>query len=121
MLLDGTVSFRAAHDKARMQDPAIARERAKVDVIAEEELERLLPKRVAIVEVTLTDGIQLREYNDTVRGTPENPMSQDEVAAKARDLVTPVLGAATCTKLIEKIFQLDRVRDIRELRPLLQP
>src|SRR5262249_41754050 len=29
MLLDGTVSFRAAHDKARMQDPAIVRERAK--------------------------------------------------------------------------------------------
>jgi 2-methylcitrate dehydratase PrpD len=121
MLLDRTVSFRAAHDKVRMQDPAIQRERAKVDVVAEEELERLLPKRVAIVEVTLTDGTQLREYNDTVRGTPENPMSQDEVVVKARDLVTPVLGAATCSKLIEKIFQLDRVPDIRELRPLLQP
>jgi 2-methylcitrate dehydratase PrpD len=30
MLLDRTVSFRAAHDKARMVDPAIQRERAKV-------------------------------------------------------------------------------------------
>jgi 2-methylcitrate dehydratase PrpD len=121
MLLDRTVSFRAAHDKARMQDPAIQRERAKVDVIAGEELERLLPRRVAIVEVTLADGTTLREHNDTVRGTPENPMSQDEVVAKTRDLVTPVLGAETCTKLIEKIFQLDQVPDIRELRPLLQP
>jgi 2-methylcitrate dehydratase PrpD len=121
MLLDRTVSFQAAHDKARMQDPAIQRERAKVAVIAEEELERLLPKRVAIVEVTLADGTRLQEHNDTVRGTPENPMSQDEVVAKARDLVTPVLGADTCTKLIEKIFGLDRVRDVRELRPLLQP
>src|SRR5215468_9270441 len=53
MLLDGTVSFRAAHDKARMQDPAVVRERAKVEVVAEEELERLLPKRVAVIEVTL--------------------------------------------------------------------
>jgi hypothetical protein len=44
-------------------------------VIAEKEWERLLPKRVAIVEVTLVDGTRLREYNDTVRGTPENPMS----------------------------------------------
>jgi 2-methylcitrate dehydratase PrpD len=121
MLLDRTVSFRAAHDKARMQDAAIQRERAKVEVTAEEELERLLPKRVAIVEVTLADGTRLAEHNDTVRGTPENPMSQEEVVAKARDLVTPVLGADTCTKLIEKIFGLDRVRDVRELRPLLQP
>jgi hypothetical protein len=48
-------------------------------------------------------------------------MSQEEVVAKARDLVTPVLGSDKCTKLIEKIFGLDHVRDVRELRPLLQP
>jgi 2-methylcitrate dehydratase PrpD len=120
MLLDKTVSFRAAHDKARMQDPAILRERAKVQVIAEEELERLLPKRVAVVEVTLADGTQLSERNDTVRGTPEDPMSKDEIVAKARDLITPVLGAETCTKLIEKVFALEQMKDVRELRPLLQ-
>ena len=120
MLLDKTVSFRAAHDKARMQDPAILRERAKVQVIAEEELERLLPKRVAVVEITLADGTQLSERNDTVRGTPEDPMSKDEIVAKARDLITPVLGAETCTRLIEKIFALEQMKDVRELRPLLQ-
>jgi 2-methylcitrate dehydratase PrpD len=120
MLLDKTVSFRAAHDRARMQDPAILRERAKVEVTAEEELERLLPKRVAVVEVTLADGTHLSERNDTVRGTPEDPMSKDEIIAKARDLITPVLGAETCTKLIEKVFGLEQVKDIRELRPLLQ-
>jgi 2-methylcitrate dehydratase PrpD len=120
MLLDKTVSFRAAHDKARMQDPAILRERAKVQVTAEEELERLLPKRVAVVEVTLADGTHLSERNDTVRGTPEDPMSKDEIVAKARDLITPVLGAETCTKLIERVFALEQVKDVRELRPLLQ-
>jgi 2-methylcitrate dehydratase PrpD len=121
MLLDGTVSFHAAHDIARMQDPAVLRQRAKVQVIAEEELERLLPKRVAVVEITLRDGTQLRERNDTVRGTPENPMSHDEIVAKARDLITPVLGAGKCAKLIDSVFALEQVKDIRELRPLLQP
>ncbi len=120
MLLDQTVSFRAAHDKARMQDPAVLRQRAKVQVIAEEELERLLPKRVAVVEVTLADGTQLSERNDTVRGTPEDPMSKDEIVAKARDLITPVLGTQTCTQLIEKVFGIEQMKDIRELRPLLQ-
>jgi 2-methylcitrate dehydratase PrpD len=120
MLLEGTVTFRAAHDKARMQDPAILRERAKVQVTAEEELERLLPKRVAVVEITLADGTQLSERNDTVRGTPEDPMSREEIVAKARDLITPVLGNETCTKLIDKVFALEQAQDIRELRPLLQ-
>jgi 2-methylcitrate dehydratase PrpD len=120
MLLDRTVSFTAAHDKARMVDPVIQRERTKVTVTAEEELERLLPRRVAIVEVTLNDGTRLREENDSVRGTPENPMSRDEIVTKARDLVTPVFGAEKCNMFIEKIFKLDDVHDIRELRPLLQ-
>ncbi len=120
LLLDRTLSFRAAHDTARMIEPAIMRERAKVKVVAEADLEKLLPKRVAIVEVTLDDGTRLVERNDTVRGTPENPMSEDEIVAKARDLVTPVLGAATCDKLVAAVLGLERIKDVRELRPLLQ-
>jgi 2-methylcitrate dehydratase PrpD len=120
MLLDKTVSFRAAHDTLRMQDAPVLRERAKVQLIAEEGLERLLPKRVAVVEVALTDGTHLSERNDTVRGSPENPMSREEVVEKARDLITPVLGAETCTKLIDTVFALERMNDIGELRPLLQ-
>ena len=104
----------------RIDGPAILRERAKVRVIAEEELERLLPQRVAVIEITLADGTHLTERNDTVRGTPEDPMSKDEIVAKARDLVAPVLGPETCTRLIDRIFALEQVKDIRELRPLLQ-
>jgi hypothetical protein len=55
-----------------------------------------------------------------VRGTPENPMTRDEVIAKCRDLMTPVIGAAPTTSLIEKILGLENVKSIRELRPLLQ-
>jgi 2-methylcitrate dehydratase PrpD len=120
MLIDKTVSFRAAHDKARMQDPAILRERAKVQLVPDEELEKLIPVRVAIVEVTLTDGTRLSERVEHVRGTPENPMTRDEVVAKARELMTPVLGAAACSNLIERVLALDAVKDVRELRPLLQ-
>ena len=120
MLVDKTVSFRAAHDKARMQDPAILRERAKVQLVPDEELEKLIPVRVAIVEVTLTDGTRLTERVEHVRGTPENPMTRDEVVAKARELMAPVLGATTCSNLIERVLALDTVKDVRELRPLLQ-
>ena len=120
VLADGTLSFRAAHDTARMQEPGILQLRAKVQVIADEELERLLPKRAAVVEITLNDGTQLSERNDTVRGTPENPMSHDEIVMKARDLIDPVLGAETSAKLVAKVYALEQVKDVRELRLLLQ-
>jgi 2-methylcitrate dehydratase PrpD len=120
MLIDKTVSFHAAHDKARMQDPAILREKAKVELMGDEELEKLLPTRVGVVEIELTDGTKLSERVENARGTPENPMTRDEVVAKARGLMAPVLGAATTTKLIDRLLEIDKVKNVRELRPLLQ-
>jgi 2-methylcitrate dehydratase PrpD len=120
MLVDKTVSFRAAHDRARMQDPVILRERAKVQLVPSEEFQRLNPRRVAVVEVTLNDGAHWSERVEAVRGTVENPMTRDEVAAKARDLMSPVLGQTASANLIEKVFGLENTKDIRELSPLLQ-
>src|ERR1700676_3311848 len=120
MLLDKTVTFVSAHDKQRLKDPATLRERAKVQLIPDQELERIMPLRVAIVNVTLEDGTHLAQRVDNVRGTPENPMTRDEIIAKATDLIAPILGVATCSKLIEKLFRLETLADIRELRPLLQ-
>jgi 2-methylcitrate dehydratase PrpD len=120
MLVDGTVSFRAAHDAARMQDPAVLRERAKVRYVPDSELTARLPVRVAIVEVTLRDGSRQSERVEAVRGTPRNPMGREEVVAKARDLIAPVLGAKTAARLIDTLLALDTLPEIRELRPLLQ-
>jgi len=120
MLLDKTASFQAAHDKARMQDPAVLKQRAKVQLIPDAELERQLPARQAIVEVTLTDGTRLTETVKAVRGTAENPMTREEVVAKARDLMTPVLGAERCGKLIQAALNIESLKAVRELRPLLQ-
>jgi 2-methylcitrate dehydratase PrpD len=120
MLLDKTVTFVTAHDKERLKDPATLRERAKVQLIPDQQLERLMPLRVAIVNITLEDGSHLTQRVDNVRGTPENSMTRDEIIAKATDLIAPILGVASCSKLIEKVFRLETLGDIRELRPLLQ-
>lgn len=120
MLVDKTVSFRAAHDQARMRDPAVLRERAKVRLVPDEGLERLYPKRVTIVELTLADGTRLTERVDAVRGTAENPMTREEVVAKCRDLTAPVVGAAAAGQLVERVLDLEGLKDVRQLRPLLQ-
>jgi 2-methylcitrate dehydratase PrpD len=120
MLVDKTASFKSAHDIARMKDPAILRQRAKVQLIKDADLERLMPRREAVVEVTLTDGRVVSERVGNVRGTMENPMTRDEIIAKARDLMTPVLGASKCQSLIDRVFDLESVRNVTQLRPLLQ-
>jgi 2-methylcitrate dehydratase PrpD len=120
MLIDGTVSFHAAHDKPRMQDAAALRQRAKVDLVRDEDLAKLLPVRVTVVEIELDDGSRHSERVAAVRGTPRNPMSRGEVIAKARDLMAPVLGREKCDRLIESAFAIETVGDVRQLQPLLQ-
>jgi 2-methylcitrate dehydratase PrpD len=103
-----------------MRDPAVLKQRAKVSLVGDDELEKLLPKRVAVVEVTLGDGRVVSERVDTVRGTTGNPMTRDEIIAKARDLMVPILGAAKFEQLTAKVFALETVKSLAELRPLLQ-
>ena len=120
MLIDKTVSFQAAHDKPRMQDAAVLKQRAKVNLVRDDELAKLLPARETVVEVELQDGTQLSERVSAVRGTPRNPMTRDEVIAKARDLTAPVLGRDTSVRLIDTILEIEKVTEIRGLRRLLQ-
>jgi 2-methylcitrate dehydratase PrpD len=120
MLIDKTASFHAAHDKPRMRDAAVLRQRAKVTYAPDASLAALLPARASVVELTLKDGTKMSERVEAVRGTVRNPMTRAEVIDKARDLVAPVLGAAAAQKLIDAVFALENVPDIRTLRPLLQ-
>ena len=120
MLLDGTVAFAASHDEAKRQTPEIRRQAAKVKVIADADIEKLLPKRVAIVEMTFNDGTVETERNDAVHGSPENPMSFEAVATKALDLMNPVLGKAKAEALIAQISRLDGIDNIQSLRGDLQ-
>lgn len=120
MLLDKTVKFHAAHDKSRMQDAAVLKQRAKVNLVRDEELAKLLPQREAIVEIELTNGTRQSERVSAVRGTPRNPMNRAEVIEKATDLITPVLGREASNRLIETVFAIETVTDVRSLRRLLQ-
>jgi len=112
MLLDKNLTFRSAHDKPRMQDSVVLRHRAKV---------RLDPAAgQSLLTVVLTDGTRVTQDVGPVLGTEGNPMTRAQVVAKARELMTPVLGAAPCAKLIERLLDIENMKNIRELRPLLQ-
>ena len=120
MLVDGYVSFEAAHDVRRMRDPKLLALRKRVLLIADEELGRLLPEKHAIVDMTLKDGRRLHHHTKAVRGSAENPMTRAEVEEKCHGLMAPVLGKTRARNLCDAVWNLERIKDLRRLRPLLQ-
>lgn len=120
LLMDGTVSFHAAHDGGRMSDAATMKQRNKVELVPSPELERQLPRREAIVDVTLFDQRRFTQRIDDVRGTYQNPMTWDEVARKSRDLIEPVLGALKYQSLLKKVRTIESCGNVREIGRLLQ-
>src|SRR2546427_160166 len=120
MLLDGAVSFRSSHDRKRMQDRKVLELRRRIELHGDDELTKAMPRREGVVEITLRDGRELRHHTRSVRGTPENPMTRAEVEAKSYDLAKPVLGSARARKLCNAIWNLEKIRDVRMLRPLLR-
>jgi 2-methylcitrate dehydratase PrpD len=118
-LVKGTVSFADSHDVALMHDPKIMAQRAKISVVADPALVDPAAPRSAIVEVTMTSGQKVDHFTRFPPGAKENPLTTEAVSAKARDLMTPVLGAEKTGKLIERINKLETVDHIRQLRPLI--
>ena len=119
-LLDGKPTFEAAHSFERMQDPDVIDLKARVRIIADPELSRILPKRHAILEVATKDGRKIQKRVTTFRGNSDNPLSTEEVEKKARDLIEPILGVQQSRQLLDAIGRLESLRSIRELQPMLQ-
>lgn len=107
-LIDGDVSFDASHSRARMSDPAVNAVRDRIELIADKNLVDPAAPRSAKVAVTLRDGRTVESFTRFPPGTKENPLTGAAVAAKAHDLMLPVLGSqqtaaviAACTGLAE--------------------
>jgi 2-methylcitrate dehydratase PrpD len=121
LLVDGKLSFHAIHDRERMNDPRILDVRKRITLVPSEELMHARPRRQAIVEVETADGRTLSRRTLAVRGTADNPMSRDEVEAKASDLIADVLGVRRAKAIVKAVRGLTDVPDIAALRRLWQP
>lgn len=119
-LLDGNLSFEAAHSFERMEDPKVVDLKSRVSLIADPELTRARPEGQSNVEVFTRDGSRVEKRVTTFRGKSDNPLTSDEIAAKARELMAPVLGQDRTSQLIDTIDHLEDLGSIRDLRPLLK-
>ena len=120
MLIYGTVTFLTSHDRKRMRERNVLALRKRVELCGDDALSAAMPSRQGIVEIRLRDGRELKHHTKAVRGSAENPMTRAAVDEKSFDLMAPVIGKARARKLCDAIWKLEKVKDVRSLRPLLR-
>jgi 2-methylcitrate dehydratase PrpD len=119
IIVEGELTFEAAHDYERFQNPRVLALKEKVQLIGDEEMERSGPRFQGLVEITLKDGKTIKEHVINCRGRPENPMAPDEVEKKAAWLMEPVLGKKNADAIIESSRKLESLARVRDLCKLL--
>ncbi|MEK7230894.1 MAG: hypothetical protein AAB115_02635, partial [Pseudomonadota bacterium] len=67
----------------------------------------------ARVKVTLNDGRVIEAGSNTIKGSPQEPMSEDELLAKFRGCLEFGLGAkrAAADRLADAVLNLDKATD----------
>ncbi len=78
-------------------------------------------KMTTIIDIELGDGRQIGGRADFGKGSPSNPMSDDELAQKFRDCAAwGRLPKANADAIVDMVFNLEKLRSVRALGQLLQ-
>lgn len=87
-------------DAAGLADARVQRLVAVTTPVEDHDFSRRFPaERWARVRIALADGRTLVSKPARARGNPENPLSDDELRAKYRELAVPVLGAERARRI----------------------
>ena len=78
-------------------------------------------KMTTIIDIELSDGRKISGSADFGKGSPANPMTDDELANKFRECAAwGKLPKASAEKIIGMVFGLEKLKNIRGLTKLLQ-
>jgi 2-methylcitrate dehydratase len=90
-------------------DPAVRAFLAKIKVVADPEIDLLFPRvKRAIVTVTTTDGRSFTRQEDFAKGSPERPLSDDDVVDKFRSNASHAMTAKAMDRIVDATLGLER-------------
>ena len=115
-LADGAALLDQFTDE-RVADPALAALRDRIHVHTDDDQ----TKDSARVVLTLKDGRTLERHVAHNLGTPDNPMSDEQLTDKFVGLATPVLGSARADEIAATCWRLVELPDIRTVPELTVP
>ena len=114
----GTMSFAAAHDLKRIKDPAVLKTKQLIEAVADQTIPNAVRGWRSRIVVKLKGGRTLEHETLAAKGTAENPLTREDVTEKSLDLMAPALGKKRSLALINALFDLDRIGNVRALRRL---
>lgn len=111
-LLTGQVRL-DAFSPERLADPQVREVMKHVELSVDSQLEAAFPRqRAATVEIETIEGKHFRHHSPTRKGDPDNPLTDEELSAKYRELVIPVIGEAAADQLLTTLWKLEKLGDV---------
>lgn len=104
-----------------IQDRSLLELAARVEVVADAELEALYDEKWAsIVEITTKSGSLLTARRDLPKGEPEYPISDRELKDKFMSLATDCVSPERAEAIWTAVFKLDEMNSLSDLTALLK-
>ena len=102
-----------AYGPEKLGNPAIRELMKKTELAADPELSKAFPRqRAAKVEIELADGRRLSHFQETRKGDPEMPLTDEDVNGKFIELAAPVLGEPAARSLLATLWETERLPDV---------
>jgi len=117
---DGNVLPDSFSDE-KLKDPRIWDLLGKIKVVADPEIDAMFPgvKR-ARVSITTNSGETHTAQVDHAKGSPQNPMNDDEIVSKFRANAGDILSKEQQDQVIDLTWRFDELKDIGEYMSLLR-
>ncbi len=105
----------------RIRDPKLHTLMQKIQVRGSEEYTQAYPEANCFrIEVITRSGERHVREVRYAKGHPKNPMTDEEVEAKFRRLVEPVMGTDQINRILERLWHLEEMHDLREMLTLFE-
>ncbi len=103
-----------------LADPFVRSLLGKIQVVAEPSIDALFPKvKRAVVTVTTESGESYTRQEDFAKGSPERPLSDDDVAEKFRSNASSILSDRKIERIVEATFSLEQFEKTGDYMRLL--
>jgi 2-methylcitrate dehydratase PrpD len=119
-ILEGK-AFAEQFTEEKISDPKILELARRVEIVLDDEIEKVYPERFANkVEILLKNGERFETRVDFAKGSSERPMSFEEVAGKFKSLAERLIAKKRIDAIVETIEKFEKLDDIRTLTRLLE-
>jgi len=107
-------------EEEALQDQSVLELLTKIKVTANPEIDAIFPNvKRAIVTITTEDGRTFKKQEDSARGEPNRPLSEEELIAKFHANAQVALSKRQREELIQATLTIDHCKNVRKYVPLL--